>query len=246
MQRLAAAFGHTRLWQVVTHPRTRTVLRASRTVALAGSIGFAGYASGVHDALADPEGKTNEILCQVLKSHGGDEGKVLPADASDARLVTRLGTELVVAAQAALTQEEEELKAKLSQLDEASRVEETTKGDGKARPELEKELERVSAQLRSLRHNWRFVVIDDNTINAFVTDTLPGYVFIHRGLINLMRKSHDQLSFIIGHELSHHILEHNEHQRQTGALLSLLQILVFVAVDPTGIVYFLMMDGPWP
>ena len=170
----------------------------------------------------------------MLKSHGGDEGKVLPADASDARLVTRLGTELVVAAQAALTQEEEELKAKLSQLDEASRVEETTKGDGKARPELEKELERVSAQLRSLRHNWRFVVIDDNTINTFVTDTLPGYVFIHRGLINLMRKSHDQLSFIIGHEVSHHILEHNEHQRQTGALLSLLQILVRVVARLPG------------
>ena len=240
MQRLGAALGHTRLWHAVTHPRTRTVLRATRTVALAGSIGFAGYASGVHDALADPEGKTNEILCQVLKSHGGDDGRVLPVDAPDAKLVTRLGTELVVAAQAALTQEEDELQAMLSRQEEGAGA---TKGDGKEGPELEKELERVRSQLRSLRHNWRFVVIDDKTINAFVTDTLPGYVFIHRGLIDLMRRSHEQLSFIIGHELSHHMLEHNEHQRHLSAGLSLLQILVLVAVDPTGIVSFLMELG---
>ena len=45
---------------------------------------------------------------------------------------------------------------------------------------------------------------------------------------------HPQLSFIIGHELSHHILDHNEQDRHLQGALSLLQLLVFVSIDPTG------------
>ena len=45
MQRVASLFGHTRLFRVVAHPNTRRALRAGRTVALAGSIGFAGCAA---------------------------------------------------------------------------------------------------------------------------------------------------------------------------------------------------------
>lgn len=234
MQRLASTFGHTRLYQILAHPRTRLVARTTRTATLAVSIGFAGYSSGVHDALADPEGKTKQILCQVLKSHGGD-GRVLPADAPDAQLVARLGNEIVFAAQQALSHEEEELEQKL----QAAQA----KSDSTAASDATKELELVHGQKRSLQHTWRFIVIDDKTINAFVTDILPGYVFVHRGLINLMRKSHEQLSFIIGHEISHHMLEHNEQARTLEAGLSMLQLLVVVAADPTGLVSFVMELG---
>jgi Zn-dependent protease with chaperone function len=213
MQRLTAAFGHTRLFRALTHPYTRTALRTTRTLALAGSIGFAGYASGVHDTLADPEEQAKRMLAKVLSSHGGPGG-VLAAEAPDTLLVTRLGNELVSAARDALLQEVERLSAK--------------EGAGE-------ELAAARAQLRALKHSWRFVVIDNDTINAFVTDILPGYVFVHRGLIDLMRGAPEQLSFIIGHELSHHILDHNEQARNMQLGLSLLQLLVIVAVDPTGL-----------
>ena len=88
---------------------TRRVLRAGRTATLAGSIGFAGYASGIHDALTDPEGQTKKMLAKVLASHTSGSG-VLEADAADALLVTRLGNELVIAAQEALSMEVEKLK----------------------------------------------------------------------------------------------------------------------------------------
>ena len=46
-------------------------LRAGRTVGLAGGIAYAGYGTGVHDALHDPEGTTSKILEHVLVSVGG-------------------------------------------------------------------------------------------------------------------------------------------------------------------------------
>jgi Zn-dependent protease with chaperone function len=180
-------------------------------------------ASGVHDALTDPEGKKKQLLSQVLSSSGDGANDVLDQKEPDSRLVTRLGNEVVAAAREALALEIEELQGK--------------------GPEAEDELERARSQLRTLQHNWQFVVIDNGVINAFVTDVLPGYVFIHRGLIELMRKHPEQLSFIIGHELSHHILDHNEQTRTMQAGLSLLQLLVIVAVDPTGLLAFLMELG---
>lgn len=210
-----------RIGRFLTHPITRTGLRATRAGLLAGTIGFAGYSTGVHDALADPEGKTKQILTKVLTSRGG--GATLDPSAPDALLVTRLGNEMVVAAQAVLMQQIDELDPK----DSGS----------------ESERLRLESKLRVLQRQWRFVVIDNDTINAFVTDVLPGFVFIHRGLIDLLRGSPPQLAFILGHELSHQLLEHNEKAQTLQAGLSLLQLLVLAAVDPTGLVSLALEVG---
>jgi len=225
MHRLRSLLGDSRLARALTSPVTRTIVRSARTVGLAGTIAYGSYASGVHDALADPEGQTRRILTEVLKAHGGSAKggpNVLTPDAPDAQLITRLGNELVVAAQHLLSTELAELGN--AESDQAQR-------------------DKLESKLRALRHNWRFVVIDNDVINAFVTDTLPGFVFVHRGLIELMGRDTEQLSFIIGHELSHHILDHNEQDRHLQGALSLLQLLVFVSIDPTGIVSFLLELG---
>jgi len=223
--RLNATFGSYRAYRALTHPYSRMALRATRTIGLAASIGIAGYGSGVHDALADPEGTTQRVLAKVLSSAGG--GKVLAPTHADACLVTRLGNELIVAAQSALEAELEALNA--------SKAAQPASDDS--------ERERVEAQRRSLQRTWRFVVIDDDTINAFVTDQLPGYVFVHRGLIKLMGGDPEQLSFIIGHELAHHLCEHNGQTRNIAAGLSALQLLAIVAVDPTGVLALLLELG---
>jgi len=206
---------------VLVHPWFRTALRGARTVVLVGTIGFASYSSGVHDALADPEGQTERILKKVLMSTGG--APTLDPNAADALLVTRLGNELVVAAQ-------EQIQGELEAL------------VGKDGSHAETERTRLESHLRALRHQWRFVVIDDDAVQAFVTDVLPGFVFVHRGLLDLMRKSAPQLSFILGHELSHHLLEHNEQARNLQRGFSLFQLLVLATVDPTGLVSFLAIE----
>jgi Zn-dependent protease with chaperone function len=222
MQGLKKVLGASRLGQALVHPATRLALRATRTVALVGTVSFASYSSGVHDALADADGQTEQILKKVLMSTGG--ASTLEPDAPDARLVARLGNELVLAAQEWLSHELEALEAK------------SAGGTGDGGSDVHAERQRLQMQLRTMRRQWRFVVIDDPEVQAFVTDVLPGFVFVHRGLIELMRGAPAQLSFVLGHELSHHVLEHNEQARHLQRGFSLLQLLVLATVDPTGLV----------
>ena len=228
MQRLAAALGEFRAFRLITAPGTRRALRAGRTVGLAGSIAYAGYGTGVHDALHDPEGTTKKILQHVLVASGG--GKLLRVDLPDSLLIQRLGDELVAAAMDTLNAEAADIAAAVAT---------------KAKPTADDEaaMARVTSQQATMRRSWRFVVIDDKAINAFVTDQLPGYVFVHRGLIELMKRNPERLSFIIGHELAHHLAEHNQQARNMAGVLSMLQLLVFAAVDPTGVVAFMMELG---
>ena len=228
MQGLKKLLSASRLGQALVHPATRLALRATRTVALVGTVSFASYSSGVHDALADPDGQTEQILKMVLMSTGG--APTLEPDAPDARLVARLGNELVLAAQEWLSHELEALEAK------------SAGGTGVGGSDVHEERLRLQMHLRTMRRQWRFVVIDDPAVQAFVTDVLPGFVFVHRGLIDLMRGSPAQLSFVLGHELSHHILEHNEQARDLQRGFSLLQLLVLATVDPTGLLSFVAVE----
>lgn len=57
----------------------------------------------------------------------------------------------------------------------------------------EAEQERLSAKLRALqRPSWRFVVIDSDAVNAFVSPFLPGFVFVHRGVLKMCEGKNEQ------------------------------------------------------
>ena len=163
-----------RWWSRLTHPYTRMGLRAGRTVALGAGIFGAGYSSGVKASLEDPERVQREVLASVLRQQGGS-GDILAPDSRDARLVTRLGVQLIHAAEGHVAE----------QLEAAG--EDAALRDG------------LETKLRAL-HNlpWKFVVIDSATVNAFVTDMLPGYVFVHKGLLDAFDRNEDQLAFILG------------------------------------------------
>ena len=210
--------------------------RATRTAGLAIGIGYSSYCSGVHDALSDPEGTTEKLMRQVLEQHAKNTSgrtpgapTLLPADKRDSILVSRLGDELVMAAQAALAAEADQIRERIK--------------EKKSMPEDEERLEKLKSHQREFNRKWRFLVIDNDTINAFVTDQLPGVVFLHRGLIKLMERQPERLSFIIGHELAHHLLDHNETDRRLQAGLSLFQLVVFTAIDPTGFVSLVIETG---
>ena len=227
MERLAARFGNNRVFRALTNPWIRGALRATRTVGLATAIGYSGYCTGLHDAMADPEGTTQKIMTQILdhaaKGSPNKHAALLAPDNRDSMLVSRLGNELIVAAQAALAAEAEAIRAA-------------------ATPD-EDRLAEVLRHQREFERKWRFLVVDNDAINAFVTDQLPGVVFVHRGLIKLMERQPERLSFIIGHELAHHLCDHNESSRRLANGLSMLQLLVFVAVDPTGLASFVLELG---
>ncbi|POI21630.1 hypothetical protein CIB84_014624, partial [Bambusicola thoracicus] len=65
--------------------------------------------------------------------------------------------------------------------------------------ESNKDIPQVSAL------TWAIHVVDEPEVNAFV---LPnGEVFVFTGLLNAVSDIH-QLSFILGHEIAHAVLEH--------------------------------------
>ncbi len=233
MQRLTSTLGQYRLFRGLSHPYTRRAFRIGRTVALGGGIYGAGYASGLHDAIADPAGVTETLLAQVLSKRGpaGKDSNVMPRSSREAQVVERLGGEIVHAAKELLASELEAAQQKRNSDDPA-----TAK-------ESDEAVVRLTSKLRATDREWKFIVIDDQTINAFVTDLLPGYVFVHRGLVDLYRGKPEELSFVLGHELSHYLLDHGSKDREMDMSLSLLQLVVFAAIDPTGLVSFLAELG---
>lgn len=65
---------------------------------------------------------------------------------------------------------------------------------------------------------WVFVVLDDDSINAFTTGCC--YVYLHRGLL-LHLNSEAELASVIGHEIAHVTQRHPQKRRNQGILASL-------------------------
>ena len=67
---------------------------------------------------------------------------------------------------------------------------------------------------------------------------LPGKVFIHEGLFTEVKPTDDELALILCHELSHIIHQHGQSRTEMTMLLSILQLVLFSFVDPSGALPF--------
>jgi beta-barrel assembly-enhancing protease len=71
--------------------------------------------------------------------------------------------------------------------------------------------------------NWTFRVLDTKEVNAL---SVPGYVYINRGLIDLVGGDRHELAAVIGHEIAHttarHAVKQAEKQMLGGAIVSML------------------------
>ncbi|MCX7052029.1 MAG: M48 family metalloprotease, partial [Proteobacteria bacterium] len=65
---------------------------------------------------------------------------------------------------------------------------------------------------------WVFVVLDDDSINAFTTGCC--FVYLHRGLL-LHLNSEAELASVIGHEIAHVTQKHPQKRQTQGILASL-------------------------
>lgn len=174
-----------------------------------GSIFAVGYSAGMRDCLEDRNGSVSTMMSNIL-ARTSHRGSVLhPSDPLAVR-VARVGQEVIAAA-------EQHMTARI----EAAR-------DDTERSVLAERLARLS------RHRWNFVVVDDASPNAFVAEGLPGFVFIHRGMLNMLLND-DELCFILAHEISHYICQHGTRERNLQGLFSALQIVILAAADPTGL-----------
>ncbi|MFK8020705.1 MAG: M48 family metalloprotease [Pseudomonadales bacterium] len=77
---------------------------------------------------------------------------------------------------------------------------------------------------------WRFTVLDDPAINAFVT---PGYfVYVNTGLLTYIQ-SEAQLAGVIGHEIGHLVRKHPDRQSTANGWTKALSTIATVLVGVT-------------
>jgi predicted Zn-dependent protease len=67
--------------------------------------------------------------------------------------------------------------------------------------------------------DFKFTVLDDESLNAFTTG--GGYVYIHRGLMAYMH-SEAELAAVLGHEIGHNTARHPAQAQTRGVLASVL------------------------
>jgi predicted Zn-dependent protease len=66
---------------------------------------------------------------------------------------------------------------------------------------------------------FKFFVLDDESINAFTTG--GGYVYIHRGLLTYLN-TEAELAAVLGHEIGHVTARHPQRQQTRGVMTSIL------------------------
>jgi predicted Zn-dependent protease len=78
--------------------------------------------------------------------------------------------------------------------------------------------QRVARQSSLADEEWKFVVLDDDSINAFTTGCC--YVYVHRGLL-IQLNSEAELASVLGHEVAHVTAKHPQKRMTRGVLATI-------------------------
>lgn len=70
---------------------------------------------------------------------------------------------------------------------------------------------------------WQFRVIRESSVNAF---SVPGYVYVHTGLLQAVGNDTDALAGVIAHEVGHVAAHHSKKQMEKSAVAGLLGALI--------------------
>ena len=98
---------------------------------------------------------------------------------------------------------------------------------------LDDDLEHWEHIERMLASKWKIVMTDSLEPNAFVSPMLPRKVFCNVGLLELFCKNDDQLAAILGHELSHVMMNHSEQSLAIEILTTLVLISMLTSLTTT-------------
>lgn len=79
---------------------------------------------------------------------------------------------------------------------------------------------------------WKFTVIDEESINAFTTG--GGYVYVHRGLLSYLN-SEAELAAVLGHELAHVTARHVARGQTRSVLTNILALGAAIATGSSAI-----------
>lgn len=106
----------------------------------------------------------------------------------------------------------------------AAQVESKYRVVGGSEAQLVEQLGRRLAAVSSRpKLNWKFRVIEESSVNAF---SVPGYVYVHTGLLQAVGNDRDALAGVIAHEVGHTAARHSKKQMEKGAVAGLIGAVI--------------------
>lgn len=187
--------------------------RGGRVVFLSYGIYQAGVQNGMATVLEDPIEIENRIMAQIMQQYGATK---IMTNSEHTQRLNKIGKRVIAAASAHCTMEKH-----TAELTDSSDWDDA---------------------LKRLRGDWKFVIIDAGSANAFVSSMLPRRVIVHQGFFNIMTPTDDELALILAHEISHVIHNHNSLNSIADAATKTLQLLAFAFFDPSGAFSFFVLD----
>lgn len=90
---------------------------------------------------------------------------------------------------------------------------------------LNQEGQFFSEAAKLLRGRWDVLVYESAHPNAFVTPTVPRVIFVSTSMFSEYKLTHDELGLILGHEVSHLLLQHTKGNTDFQLYLDLAYII---------------------
>eukprot|EP00599_Poterioochromonas_sp_BG-1_P005530 CAMPEP_0173140788 /NCGR_PEP_ID=MMETSP1105-20130129/5103_1 /TAXON_ID=2985 /ORGANISM="Ochromonas sp., Strain BG-1" /LENGTH=435 /DNA_ID=CAMNT_0014053859 /DNA_START=33 /DNA_END=1340 /DNA_ORIENTATION=- len=238
-----------RAWKTVRSKLTAVhFARAIRVGFLGIALYQAGYQAGLITYAQDPHKIEKEMMKGVIFAAGGENYH--PVYHPHHIQVRRVGENLIFAAKQMCKEKIRRLELENKDLEstiDANNKEKmfaTEKDKSEARHKNfdlreklynnKQELEMWQIAHSRLKGSWHYVVIDVPTVNAFVTAACPRRVFVHAGLLEKIHPTDDELALVMGHEISHFLLQHVEKEQSYDVGLKILQLILLTFVEPIG------------
>ena len=181
-----------------------------------------GYYVGGKDYAWDPEGFTKASLLNNLAvdADSADQA-MLPTTSKESVRVSRVVARLLKAAEILL---EERVQA----------LQENDSPDLLLQHKTIEEWETALVRLKS--GEWKVIIVNDASPNAFVTPGCPRHIFVHKGLLSKEVGASDAaLAFVLGHEISHTLLKHGDDAMMLNLSLAVATLAIVGSLDPTGV-----------
>lgn len=237
-----------RMWTVIRSKLTIVhFARAARVGFLGVALYQAGYQAGLITYAQDPHKIEKEMMKGVVAATGAKSYH--PVHHPYHMQVKRVGDRLIFAAKDMCKEKLERLQEENKALDKEilannqnTKTKEAAADSRHKNFELREklfqnneEINQWETALSRLKGSWHYIVIDVPSVNAFVTAACPRNIFVHSGLLQKLDPTDDELALIMGHELSHFLLQHVEKEQTFDVSLKILQLILLTFVEPIGL-----------
>ena len=226
------------------------LLRYTRIPVLIIGVYSLGYQQGIIDCTKSPKGTQDQIMKGILLSTGiksPEQVRILTE--RDVSYVSRerhhqvasVGQRIVSAAREYTEEKLEEAMAVVR----TKLPPDVSEGDFLRQCENDDTVQywynaRLRLQGEDVASNiWKYVFIESDTPNAFVTEILPQRLFITTAMLKIA-ETPDELAIVLGHELSHLLLGHVSETNKVDAFLRTVEILL-LTLDPSAGIFSVMV-----